>query len=170
MPYPFSALLCIVVGVRGVAKKRAVTTNLQRLHFLAPLLAGSQLGLVLSERLKEAGRGKLRPLPLLLPCAVSLATDASSPLFYSCRTTHFFFLVPVLPCGPNPWIQEHGFPPFSFWPRIGRHFVLLLLSGWPYYLLFGFLALSLPVLLSSRCLPLRAKGCFPEHLTYTGQV
>lgn len=101
MPYLFSALLCIMVGVGGVAEKRGGTTNLQRLHFLAPLLAGSQLGLVLGERLKESGREKPRHLPLLLPCAVSLAADVSSPLFYSCRTSLFSWfrfrcVVPIL--------------------------------------------------------------------------
>lgn len=128
-PCSSSALLCNIGGGRGLEKVEGegVVTNPCRLHFPTPLLAGSQLGLVSGERLE--GQEKSRGIRLLLlPWAVSLAVAASSPLFCSCKTILLFF-VAFTACGPNPWIQEPGFPLMSFQPRSGRPFLLLLISG-----------------------------------------
>lgn len=49
-------------------------------------------------------------------------------LYSALAGSSLFPLSQLLPCGPNPWIQEHGYPPLSFWPRIGRYFLLLMCS------------------------------------------
>lgn len=134
------SLLCSVLWWEGGYQRREEITNLRRLHFPAPLLAGSQPGLVLGERRREGGKEKSRYLSPLLLWAVSL--EWMHPLHCSVLVgPSLVSWFQQVPCGPN---QECGFPRLSFWPRIGRHFLLPLSSGWPHSLLFGSLAL-LPV-------------------------
>lgn len=96
------------------------------LHFPTPLLAGPQLGLVLGEKPKG---GRKKEAMVFAPTS-ALSNVSGSGCISSIvllLQDHPSFLgssLVVLTHGS----QEHRFPPLSLQPRIGRHFLLLLLS------------------------------------------
>lgn len=94
--------LCFALcyGGKGVTEE-------ERLHFPAPLLAGSQPGLVLGERQRKGGKENSRYLSLLLLRAVSL--EWTYPLHCSVLVgPSLFSWFQLVPCGSNPgmWLPK----------------------------------------------------------------
>lgn len=101
-----SLLSSVLWWERGCSRREEIT-NLWRLHFPAPLLAGSQPGLVFGERLREGGKEKSRYLPPLPLRAVSL--EWMHPLHCSVLVgPSLFSWLQLVPCVPNPgtWLPK----------------------------------------------------------------